>query len=139
MCSIGSGKGCTAEEEGNVAFQMRRMLKDVSREAEANTATPKERAKVVRHLRGMKRQIEAVEEDCHLLAVLAELDATLRPFSLFNSDGGPLARACEGPPCCALPLRVGVWSACVLDRWAALVEACLADRGDRQTLEVPDG
>ncbi len=59
---------------------MRRMLKDMGREPEANAATVKERAKVViRQIRGM-RQIEADGEDCRLLAVLAELDATIATF-----------------------------------------------------------
>ncbi len=80
---------------------MRRVLKNMSREAEANTATPKERAKVVRRLQGMKRQIEAVEEDCRLLAVLAELDATVATFSPISSDGGRKRVLSKGP--CTLP------------------------------------
>ena len=59
---------------------MTHTLKNMNRETDANTAMPKERAKIVRQLRGMKRQIEAVEEDCRRLAVPAELDATIATF-----------------------------------------------------------
>ncbi len=85
--SIALGKGCVAEEEEaeeeeedeeDVASQMVRTLKGISREV---TASPKKRARVLRQLRGARRRLEAVECDCRMLAVSAVLDAIIATVS----------------------------------------------------------